>query len=79
MAATIEKDIFGKSFVVGSAVMVRCVVTSITPAAQGFGGSGDSVLLTVESPNVNDKTGVTLTVSPQQCRFAGAAYPATIS
>ena len=72
--STIEKDIFGYNFAVGTAVSVRCVVTSITPATQGFGGAGDSVLLTVESPNTNDKTGVTLTVSPQQCRFAGATY-----
>ena len=73
MSATIEKDIFGHDFKVGTVVMVRCIVTSITPASQGFGGSGDSVLLTVETPgNVGEKSGVTFTVSPVQCRFAGS-------
>lgn len=75
MAATIEKDIFGRNFVVGTVVSVRCIVTSITPAAQGFGGAGDSVLLTVETPgNVGEIAGVTFTVSPAQCRFDGASY-----
>ena len=75
MSATVEKDIFGHDFKVGTYVMVRCIVTSITPAAQGYGGSGDSVLLTVETPgNTGEKAGVTLTVSPVQCRFTGAAY-----
>ena len=31
MSATIEKDIFGHNFTVGTVVSVRCVVTSITP------------------------------------------------
>jgi len=75
MAATIEKDIFGHNFIVGTAVEVRCVVTSITPANQGYGGAGDSVLLTVETPgNVGEIAGVTFTVSPVQCRFAGSTY-----
>ena len=75
MSATIEKDIFGHDFKVGTVVSVRCVVTSITPASQGFGGSGDSVLLTVETPgNVGEKAGVTFTVSPVQCRFSGNTY-----
>ena len=75
MSSTIEKDIFGHNFIVGTIVTVRCVVTSITPASQGFGGSGDSVLLTVETPgNTGEKQGVTLTVSPVQCRFAGSTY-----
>ena len=75
MSATVEKDIFGHDFKVGTVVMVRCIVTSITPASQGFGGSGDSVLLTVETPgNVGEKAGVTFTVSPVQCRFAGPTY-----
>ena len=73
--STIEKDIFGKDFKVGTVVVVRCIVTSITPANQGFGGSGDSVLLTVETPgNVGEKQNVTFTVSPVQCRFSGAVY-----
>ena len=75
MAATIEKDKFGHDFKVGTVVTVRCIVTSITPAAQGFGGSGDSVLLTVETAgNVGEKTGVTFTVSPVQCQFTSPAY-----
>ena len=77
MAATIEKDVFGHDFQVGTVVSVRCVVTSITPASQGFGGSGDSVLLTVETPgNVGEKAGVTFTVSPVQCRYDGSKYQA---
>ena len=75
MPATIEKDIFGHNFKVGTVVSVRCKVTSITPASQGFGGSGDSVLLTVETPgNIGEKAGVTFTVSPVQCRFDGSTY-----
>ena len=75
MAETIEKDIFGHDFKVGTVVSVRCVVTSITPASQGNGGSGDSVLLTVETPgNVGEKAGVTFTVSPVQCRYDGSKY-----
>jgi hypothetical protein len=75
MTATIEKDIFGRDFKVGTYVTVRCIVTSITPAAQGYGGSGDSVLLTVETPgNTGEKQGVTFTVSPVQCRFSGSTY-----
>jgi hypothetical protein len=76
---TTEKDIFGKDFQVGTYVMVRCLVTAITPVPPGgntapiyFGGSGDSVSLTVETPNPQDKAGVTLVVSPTQCRFAGS-------
>ena len=74
--ATFEKDIFSHDFTVGTVVSVRCIVTAITPATPaGFGGAGDSVLLTVETPgNVGEKKGVTFTVSPVQCRFDGAAY-----
>ena len=75
MAETIEKDVFGRNFKVGTVVSVRCIVTSITPAALGFGGVGDSVLLTVETAgNVGEKSGVTFTVSPVQCRFDGHVY-----
>jgi hypothetical protein len=75
MAATVEKDVFGHDFKVGTVVSVRCIVTAITPASQGFGGSGDSVLLTVETAgNVGEKQGVTFTVSPVQCRFDGHVY-----
>jgi len=75
MSATIEKDIFGHNFQVGTVVSVRCVVTYITPASQGFGGAGDSVLLTVQTPgNTGEKSGVTFTVSPVQCRYDGSTY-----
>ena len=75
--ATTERDIFGKDFTVGEYVMVRCLVTAITPVLTGsniYGGSGDSVSLTVETPNPQDKPRVTLVVAPTQCRFAGAIY-----
>jgi hypothetical protein len=72
--ATKERDIFAAEFTVGDYVLVRCLVTAITPVQAGpsnYGGSGDFVSLTVETPNANDKAGVTLVVSPQQCRKAG--------
>ena len=71
--ATKEKDIFGASFTTGDYVMVRCLVTSISPTIVSpyWGGSGDNVHLTVETPCTNDKAGVTLIVSPQQCRKCG--------
>ena len=75
--ADTESDIFGSDIIVGDSVLVRCTVTSITPSAAGTGGAGDSLLLTVETPgNVGEKAGVTLTVSPVQCRFAGNKYGA---
>jgi hypothetical protein len=65
-------DINGSPFSAGDEVLVRCRVTSITSASgatSGFGGSGDSVLLAVDvAGNAGEKTGVTLTVSPIQCR-----------
>jgi hypothetical protein len=69
-----ERDVFGAPFKVGDYVMVRCAVTSIaTSGANGTGGAGDSVTLTVESPgNVGEKVGVTLVVSPIQCRRTGS-------
>lgn len=71
--AVSERDITGAPFDVGDYVSVRCKVTSITTsAASGTGGAADSVLLTVQTPgNVGEKTGVTFTVSPVQCRRAG--------
>lgn len=74
--AVLERDIFGAPFSVGTYVNVRCLVTGITThGAGGTGGAGDDVLLTVETPgNVGEKAGVTLTVSPVQCRKAGATY-----
>ena len=68
-----ERDIFGSPFKVGDYVVVRCKVTSITTSGDnGTGGAADQVTLTVETPgNVGEKTGVTLVVSPVQCRHAG--------
>jgi hypothetical protein len=68
-----ERDIFGAEFTVGDYVMVRCKVTAIAPSAVGGnGGAADAVSLTVESPgNVGEIIGVTLVVSPVQCRKAG--------
>jgi hypothetical protein len=73
--ATIEKDIFGKNFAVGTVVTVRCIVQSIAPGGSGFGGSGDRVTLQVETPgNVGEVQNVQFTVSPVQCRFSGSTY-----
>ena len=73
-----ERDIFGAEFSVGDYVMVRCRVTSIAPSAVGGnGGAADAVSLTVETPgNVGEKAGVTLVVSPVQCRRTGNANQA---
>ena len=73
--ATTEKDMFGHNFAVGTVVAVRCIVQSITPNQNGFGGAGDTVNLLVETTgNVGEKAGVTLAVSPVQCRFDGSTY-----
>jgi len=67
-----EHDIFGAEFKVGDYVMVRCLVTALSNTAAGPGGCGDTVSLTVETPgNLGEQAGVTLTVSPVQCRRAG--------
>jgi len=68
-----ERDIFGSPFKVGDYVVVRCKVTSITTSGDnGTGGAADQVTLTVETPgNVGEQTGVTLVVSPVQCRHTG--------
>jgi hypothetical protein len=73
-----ERDISGAPFTVGTYVFVRCLVTSLTPvAAGGNGGPADLVGLTVETPgNVGEIHGVTLTVSPVQCRKAGSTSQA---
>jgi hypothetical protein len=73
--ATLESDIFGADIIVGDSVLVRCTVTAITPSAAGNGGSGDRLTLSVETPgNIGEAQGVTLQVSPVQCRFAGNKY-----
>lgn len=75
MPNPIEKDIFSKDFTVGTVVSVRCIVQSISPSTNGYGGAGDSVTLLVETNgNVGEKAGVTLVVSPVQCRATGATY-----
>jgi hypothetical protein len=70
-----EQGIGGAYFSVGDYVLVRCLVTAITPALAGTGtpgGAGDSVSLTVETPgNAGEQKNVTLVVSPVQCRKAG--------
>jgi hypothetical protein len=68
-----ERDLKGSPFVVGDYVSVRCLVTGITPvAAGGNGGAADLVALKVEvSGNVGEQVGVTLVVSPVQCRKDG--------
>jgi hypothetical protein len=78
--ATTEKDIFSKDFTVGTFVMVKCMVTAITPVQGGntFGGSGDRVTLQVEvNGNAGEvNPGPIFQVSPVQCRAAGNAYQA---
>lgn len=63
----VAQDYTSAPFFVGDYVFVRCKVTSITGT-----GSGASVALTVQTPgNIGEKTGVTLTVGPTQCKRAG--------
>jgi hypothetical protein len=78
---TIEKDIFGKDFTVGTFVNVKCKVIAITPAPPGYntdptylGGSGDLVTCQVEvNGNAGEVSpGPTFQVSPVQCRAAGS-------
>jgi hypothetical protein len=71
-----ERDITGATFNVNEYVMVRCLVKSIQPvAAGGNGGAADLVTLVVETPgNVGEQQGVTLVVSPVQCRRCGISY-----
>ncbi len=71
-----EKDIFGHDIKVGVSVLVRCLVTAITPGTPvGPGGAADRLTVTVETPgNVGEAQNVTFQVSPTQCRFAGATY-----
>ena len=73
-----ERDGKGSPFNVGDYVMVRCLVTNLTPVATGGnGGPADLVALTVETPgNVGEQQNVTLTVSPVQCWKAGSANQA---
>ena len=73
-----ERDIFGAPFAIGTYVVVRCLVTAISPVTtSAYGGSGDLVTLTVETPgNVGEVAGVSFTVSPVQCRKAGSTEQA---
>jgi hypothetical protein len=60
-----ERDITSSPFNVGDYVNVRCLVNSIT----GGQGAGGRVNLTVDTPGiVGQAVGVTLSVSPSQCR-----------
>ena len=69
-----ERDRFSTPFTVGTYVMVRCLVSAITPAAPGGkGGAADLITCVVESPgNVGEQVGVTFQVSPIQCKRTGS-------
>ena len=71
-----ERDRFNSPFKAGDYVLVRCLVSSITPSpANGTGGAADSINLTVETPgNAGEKQGVTFSVSPTQCIRCGNTY-----
>jgi hypothetical protein len=72
-----ERDLFGAPFGIGTYVNVRCKVIAFTPAPNGFGGAGDRVSCTVETPgNTGEAQGVTFSVSPVQCRKAGSTEQA---
>jgi hypothetical protein len=80
--ANFEQDVLGADILVGDSVLVRCTVTAITPSSPVSppgvlipGGAGDRLTLSVDTPgNVGEAQGVTLSVSPIQCRFAGNGY-----
>ena len=60
-------DVTSARFNIGDVVSVRCIVNNVT----GGNGSGARVALTVETDgNVGEAAGVTLSVSPVQCRKA---------
>jgi len=73
-------DINGSPFSVGDEVQLRGIVTSITSASgstggsagslDSFGGSADSVLVTIDTPGNAGEKVATVTVSPVQCRRA---------
>jgi hypothetical protein len=71
--ALLENDINGSEFTVGDEVSLRGIVTSITSASgatKGYGGSADSVAVTIDvAGNVGEKV-ATVIVSPVQCRRA---------
>jgi hypothetical protein len=74
----VERDKFGATFGVGDYVAVRCLVSSITAVpSNGTGGAADLVNLTVQTPgNIGEQQGVTLVVSPTQCKKAGSTEQA---
>ena len=86
MAATnrTEKDLNSHDISVGSAVMVKCIVTAISPSPTApvgnvqYGGSGDRVTCQVEvNGNIGEVSpGPSFTISPVQLRSAGASYQA---
>lgn len=75
--ALAEYDVFGSPFAVGDEVLIRGIVTALTSASgatSGFGGSADSVVVLVDTNGLaGEKTGVSVTVSPVQCRRAQGA------
>lgn len=83
MAATnrTEKDIFAHDVTVGSVVMVKCTIISISPAPTApvgnvqYGGSGDLVTCQVEvKGNIGEVSpGPIFTISPVQLRYAGSS------
>lgn len=62
-----DLDVNGATFNVGDRVQVRGTVTAITAP-----GSGGRVTVAVDvAGNAGEATGVTMVVSPVQCRKAG--------
>ena len=74
MAATVfAQDINGKRISVGTEVAVRCQITSLNPVVPGVTklGAGDTITVQVIKPgNTGDITGVSFTISPNQCQIA---------
>jgi hypothetical protein len=65
-----ERDVTSSPFNLGDVVSVRCTVLSVT----GGQGAGGRVNLAVEvAGNVGEAQGVTLSVSPIQCRRANGS------
>jgi hypothetical protein len=60
----VEQDITSSPFTAGDYVNVRCLVT----AADGLGAGGRVTLLVDTPGNIGEAAGVTLSVSPTQCR-----------
>ena len=67
-----ERDITSSPFSAGDYVNVRCLVTDILDSNGGHNLShsfADRVQCLVDTPgNIGEATGVTISVSPSQCR-----------